>query len=314
MSYSLPYISQHLYINDNEVTSINQINLLMKTVQAKHNQIDLVIIDYLQLLGDSKDNRAQELGYITRNLKNLAKVFNVPVLVLSQLNRNVEQRANKRPLLADLRESGCLDSETSIAILTKNNCIDKCLKSLVLEKFFLLHSVNTMTKKLKRAYAHQVKCNGNKHLYQIEIRNYSKLLISANHKILTLQGWKRLDQLIEQDFIATIYQNQIKNQKLNISELDLIHFQKVTKIIYSKKDIALDIQISPFTNFIANQIIVHNSIEQDADIVLLLYRQNYYRMLNNIPEDLTEVIVAKNRNGKTGTVSLKFLPEIAKFE
>lgn len=81
-------------------------------------QLDLVIVDYLQLMaGDTRiDNRVQEVSYISRSLKVLARELNVPVLVGAQLSRAVEQRADKRPQLSDLRESGSLEQDSDIVM------------------------------------------------------------------------------------------------------------------------------------------------------------------------------------------------------
>jgi replicative DNA helicase len=81
-------------------------------------QLDLVIVDYLQLMsGDLRtENRVQEVSYISRNLKTLARELNVPVLVGAQLSRAVEQRADKRPVLSDLRESGSLEQDADIVM------------------------------------------------------------------------------------------------------------------------------------------------------------------------------------------------------
>lgn len=82
------------------------------------HQLDLIVIDYLQLMsGDTRnDNRVQEVSYISRNLKILARELNVPVLVGAQLSRAVEQRADKRPVLSDLRESGSLEQDADIVM------------------------------------------------------------------------------------------------------------------------------------------------------------------------------------------------------
>ena len=80
--------------------------------------LDLIIIDYLQLMGgDTRtDNRVQEVSYISRNLKVLARELNVPVLAAAQLSRAVEQRSDKRPVLSDLRESGSLEQDADIVM------------------------------------------------------------------------------------------------------------------------------------------------------------------------------------------------------
>jgi replicative DNA helicase len=80
--------------------------------------LDLVIVDYLQLMGGDtrNDNRVQEVSYISRNLKILARELNVPVLAAAQLSRAVEQRSDKRPVLSDLRESGSLEQDADIVM------------------------------------------------------------------------------------------------------------------------------------------------------------------------------------------------------
>jgi replicative DNA helicase len=80
--------------------------------------LDLIIVDYLQLMtGDSRfENRVQEVSYISRNLKALARELNVPVLAAAQLSRAVEQRADKRPVLSDLRESGSLEQDADVVM------------------------------------------------------------------------------------------------------------------------------------------------------------------------------------------------------
>src|SRR5512138_3566597 len=80
--------------------------------------LDLIIIDYLQLMGGDtrNDNRVQEVSYISRNLKILARELNVPVLAAAQLSRAVEQRTDKRPVLSDLRESGSLEQDADIVM------------------------------------------------------------------------------------------------------------------------------------------------------------------------------------------------------
>ena len=86
---------------------------------AKYGQMGLIVIDYLQLMSSGANGMTQrvaEISEITRSLKKLAKELDVPILTLSQLNRNLEQRPNKRPLLSDLRESGAIEQDADIIL------------------------------------------------------------------------------------------------------------------------------------------------------------------------------------------------------
>ena len=114
-----------LFIDDNVILSIQDIRSKIKTVILEQTNIGLVIIDYLQLMQDLKVksiNRVQELSQITRDLKNLAREFNIPIIALSQLSRNVENRFNQKPILSDLRESGSIEQDADLVLmLSKTN-------------------------------------------------------------------------------------------------------------------------------------------------------------------------------------------------
>jgi replicative DNA helicase len=115
------------FIDDTPDLSIQDIRSKIKTTLFEQTQIGLIIIDYLQLMQNSAsktENRVQELSIITRALKNLAREFNVPIITLSQLSRNVENRIDKKPILSDLRESGSIEQDADLVLmLYKNNTV-----------------------------------------------------------------------------------------------------------------------------------------------------------------------------------------------
>jgi len=108
------------FIDDTSNLSIQDIRLKIKTTLLQQTEIGLVIIDYLQLMENSNvnsTNRVQELSQITRSLKNLAREFNIPIIALSQLSRNVDNRIDQKPILSDLRESGSIEQDADLVLM-----------------------------------------------------------------------------------------------------------------------------------------------------------------------------------------------------
>lgn len=107
-----------LFINDSANLTVMQMRSEVRRLQAEQkNRVGLVLIDYLQLMEGGGDNRVQELSKITRSLKGLAREVNAPVIALSQLSRGVEARNNKRPMMADLRESGSIEQDADLVVM-----------------------------------------------------------------------------------------------------------------------------------------------------------------------------------------------------
>uniref|UniRef100_UPI003F496974 replicative DNA helicase n=1 Tax=Saccharothrix espanaensis TaxID=103731 RepID=UPI003F496974 len=108
-----------LFIDDDASTTPTQIRARAKQLKARHGGLDLIVVDYLQLMtsGRRAESRQVEVSELSRTLKLVAKELDVPVIALSQLNRGPEQRADKRPMLSDLRESGALEQDADIVIL-----------------------------------------------------------------------------------------------------------------------------------------------------------------------------------------------------
>jgi replicative DNA helicase len=105
-----------LYIDDTAALSPGEIRSRCKRIQREHGSPAMVMIDYLQLMQvpGKENNRVEEISYISRSLKTLAKEFDCPVVALSQLNRGLEQRPNKRPVNSDLRESGAIEQDADV--------------------------------------------------------------------------------------------------------------------------------------------------------------------------------------------------------
>ncbi|MCB9158337.1 MAG: replicative DNA helicase [Caldilineaceae bacterium] len=109
----------NIFIDDTPAASVTEIRTKSRRLYAEHG-LDLVIIDYMQLMtgqgGGRNENRQQEISFISRSLKGLARELNVPVIALSQLSRAVESRSDKRPMLSDLRESGSIEQDADVVL------------------------------------------------------------------------------------------------------------------------------------------------------------------------------------------------------
>jgi replicative DNA helicase len=107
-----------LFIDDTPALSPTEVRAKTRRLAREHGGLGLVVLDYIQLMqsGAKSDNRAAEISEISRSLKGLAKELDCPIIALSQLNRSLEQRPNKRPVMSDLRESGAIEQDADIII------------------------------------------------------------------------------------------------------------------------------------------------------------------------------------------------------
>ena len=109
--------SKKLFVDDGGYATIHHVRSKLRKLKAQHPEISVAIIDYLQLMsGEGKEGRQQEVSEISRGLKQLARELQIPIVALSQLNRGVESRDNKRPMLSDLRESGAIEQDADIIL------------------------------------------------------------------------------------------------------------------------------------------------------------------------------------------------------
>ncbi|MDZ4150625.1 replicative DNA helicase [Methylicorpusculum sp.] len=107
-----------LFIDDTPALTPTEVRSRARRLMREHGQLGLIVLDYLQLMQSPAcgENRVQQISDISRSLKALAKELNVPVIALSQLNRNLEQRPNKRPVMSDLRESGGIEQDADVIV------------------------------------------------------------------------------------------------------------------------------------------------------------------------------------------------------
>ncbi|SHE23259.1 replicative DNA helicase [methanotrophic endosymbiont of Bathymodiolus puteoserpentis (Logatchev)] len=131
-----------LFIDDSPGLTPNEVRSRARRLTRDYGQLGLIVLDYLQLMQSpaSGDNRVAQISDISRGLKTLAKELNVPVVALSQLNRNLEQRPNKRPVMSDLRESGSIEQDADVIMFVYRDEVynedspDKGLAELIIGK------------------------------------------------------------------------------------------------------------------------------------------------------------------------------------
>lgn len=296
-----------IFIDDTPAASVMEIRTKARRLYAEHG-LDLILIDYMQLMtgqttGGRNDNRQQEISYISRSLKSLARELNVPVVALSQLSRAVESRSDKRPMLSDLRESGCLAGDTLVYL--PGTGIYTPIRELMDKPDISISSLNTETWKLETSPISAAFCTGEKTVYRLTSQLGRTVRATANHKFLTTAGWKRLDKLQSGELIVS-FTDPLQSVSGGI------FWDRVASITEDGVEPVYDLTVPGNHNFVANNIIVHNSIEQDADLVIFLYREDYYDESSE-RQNIADVLVAKHRHGATGTVSLYFRKELTQF-
>jgi len=212
----------HIYLDDTPAITPLQLRTKCRRLHMEFS-IDLIIIDYLQLMGgDSRnDNRVQEVSHISRSLKVLARELNVPVLTAAQLSRAVEQRTDKKPVLSDLRESGCL---TGDALVMLENGQNISIRELEGKSNFNVLALNPKSLKLEAMPVSRAFCTGIKPVFKMTTRTGREIRATGNHQFLTIDGWKRLDELHLNDHLSLprLLPVAHREQTMSNSELALL--------------------------------------------------------------------------------------------
>ena len=327
-------------IDDSASPSVLEIRAKCRRLKSE-NKLGMVVIDYLQLIRGtgSPENRVQEISQITRALKALAKELDVPVVALSQLSRAVETRGGGgRPQLSDLRESGCLTADTRI--VRADTGAEVSLGELLLkdEVNIPVWTLDDQFRVVRGTMTH-VFASGVKKIYEMKLASGRKVKASANHPFLTLGGWKALDQLSAGDRLAVPRALPEPQSPASWPEAEVsaiagrpsagvalqdapsgvdvatsdVFWDSIVSIGPCGEEPVFDATVPGTHNFIANGIVAHNSIEQDSDVVMFVYREEKYKPDDPSVKGKADILVAKQRNGPTGDIAMTFLHEYTKF-
>ncbi|WP_298210920.1 replicative DNA helicase [Ferrimicrobium sp.] len=288
-----------IFIDDDPNITVLDIRARSRRLKANEG-LSLVMIDYLQLMSSRRnvESRQVEVSEISRGLKLLARELDVPVIALSQLSRNLESRSDKRPLLADLRESGCLAWDTQVQLDDGATETIGMLWAKGVQHFGLLSA--TPGAEPRHAIAKRVVATGVKPLVRILFDDGSHIDATQNHPLATPRGFVRVRALRVGDHVLAL------DDGATVVTRTIISFESLAP------ELVFDIEVLDSHCFYANGALVHNSLEQDADIVMFIYRDEAYRP-DSPDRGVAEIIIAKHRSGPVGTVHLAFMENWALF-
>nr|WP_245195182.1 replicative DNA helicase [Kocuria subflava] len=194
--------SAPLFIDDSPNMSLMEIRAKCRRLKQKHD-LKLVVLDYLQLMSSGKrvESRQQEVSEFSRALKLMAKELEVPVIALSQLNRGSEQRTDKRPMVSDLRESGCLTADTRI--LRADTGAETTMGELYASgaRDVPVWTLDGNMRYVERPLTH-VFSTGVKPVYKLTMTSGREIRATANHKFFTYEGWMPLSEMTEGSRLA----------------------------------------------------------------------------------------------------------------
>jgi len=196
--------SAPLFIDDSPNMTMMEIRAKARRLKQRHD-LRLIVIDYLQLMTSGKkvESRQLEVSEFSRQIKLLAKELDVPVIALSQLNRGPEQRSDKRPMLSDLRESGCVTADTRVMRADTNAevTIGELMESGATD--VPVWALDDRLKLVPRTMTHAFP-SGVKDVYELTLASGRRVRATASHPFLTYDGWKPLGELVEGARIASV--------------------------------------------------------------------------------------------------------------
>jgi replicative DNA helicase len=185
-----------IFIDDTPALTPTELRARSRRIKREHG-LDLIVVDYLQLMTvpGTKENRATEISEISRGLKALAKELNCPVIALSQLNRGVEQRENKKPVMSDLRE--CVAGDTLVCLADGRRVPIKDLVGQQPEVWALDDEKNVVAAKAEIVWS-----TGVKPVFELKLASGAKLRATADHRVMTADKWKAIGECGPGDRVA----------------------------------------------------------------------------------------------------------------
>ena len=332
-----------IYIDDSGTVTVSEIRSRCRRLKSGDG-LAAVFIDYLQLVRPSATSRSQnrndELSEICRTLKATAKDLQIPIIALAQLNRGVESRNDKRPMLSDLRD--CLAGESRVVNADTGErfaIADVVRGGMRFNVWALDESLELVRRPIVDAWE-----TGEKRVFKVTTKSGRRIRCTGGHRFRSVSGWKRLAEIEEGRPIAVprssrhiggsasermsadrgtamsrstsaVLADRRSDSAVEVLASSDVLWDPVVSIEADGTEMTYDLTVGDLHNFCVDDIITHNSgaIEQEADMVTFLYRDAYYNPESAVEPDLTEFIIAKSRNGPTGTVKLRFLKEHTLF-
>jgi replicative DNA helicase len=181
--------SANIHVDDTPALTPTEVRARARRLKRERG-LDLIVVDYLQLMhvAGTKENRATEISEVSRSLKALAKELKVPVIALSQLNRGVEQRVEKKPVMSDLRE--CVTGETLVCLADGRRVPIRELVGQTPEVWAM-----SADQKIVKAQSDLVWSKGVRPVFRVALASGRSLRATGNHRVFTAEGWRPVGEL-----------------------------------------------------------------------------------------------------------------------
>jgi replicative DNA helicase len=300
-----------IFIDDTPALSPTEVRARARRLKREHGDLGLIVLDYLQLMQapGAGENRATEISAISRALKSLAKELSVPVIALSQLNRSLENRPNKRPVMSDLRE--CVTGDTLVVLadgrrVSIRDLVGTCPDVVSVDE----------SGRLIEATSDCVWCVGCRPVSIVRLASGRRIRATAEHRLLGANGWQTVGELSPGSRLAIARRLPAPvDPELQAAATSDLFWDTVVAIEPDGEEEVFDLTVPGPACWLADGIVSHNSgaIEQDADLIVFIYRDEVYNK-DSSDKGIAEIIIGKQRNGPIGTVRLTFLGKYTKFE